>query len=247
MKITASLTIIGVALAGTFLASPAWAFGHGGGGGGGRGGGGMRGGFSGGSFGHASFGGGFGRGSFGGMHGSFGSFGHGSFGGTHFGHGSFAHGNFGHNNFSTVGFGGHFHHGFNGNFGRRIFISGGYGYYGGGYYPDYYPYTDYTPDYYDVGTDAYGYGNMDYSSSYYPSDSVVAAPVTIAPSPVHDGSDDLIMDIQTALQANGYYKGKIDGEAGPMTRAAIRAFQADHQLPLTGRMDMRLLHALGIN
>ena len=231
MKTTASLTIIGMILAGTFLAPSAWAFGHGGGGGGGRGGGGMRGGFSGGGFSHASFGGGFGRGSFGGMHGSFGG-------------GHFAHGGFGHNGFG-IGFGGHVHHGFHG-VGNRVFVSGGYGYYG--YYPysyaSYYPYADYGPDYYDVGTGNYGY-NMDYSSNYYPSDSVASAPISIVPAAT--GTDDLIMDVQTALQGQGYYTGKIDGEVGPMTRAAIRAFQADHQLPLTGRMDMRLLHALGIH
>ncbi len=40
--------------------------------------------------------------------------------------------------------------------------------------------------------------------------------------------------VQQQLAAQGYYTGAVDGVDGPMTRAAVRAFQADHGLPVTG-------------
>lgn len=43
-----------------------------------------------------------------------------------------------------------------------------------------------------------------------------------------------IAAIQEGLAGLGYYKGPIDGIAGPMTRAAIGRFQSDNGLPATG-------------
>jgi len=42
---------------------------------------------------------------------------------------------------------------------------------------------------------------------------------------------------QTMLVDLGYYKGDIDGELGPLTKEAIRAFQRDHGLKVTGVVD----------
>jgi len=62
----------------------------------------------------------------------------------------------------------------------------------------------------------------------------------------NDGKDDLGMDLQRALASQGYYHGPIDGEIGSGSRAAIRAYQSDHGLEVTGRMDAALLRSLHI-
>lgn len=41
-------------------------------------------------------------------------------------------------------------------------------------------------------------------------------------------SDPVILAVQTALQSLGYSPGPLDGVIGPLTQAAVRAFQADH-------------------
>lgn len=56
----------------------------------------------------------------------------------------------------------------------------------------------------------------------------------------------LIQDVQSALARRGYYRGMIDGVAGPRTRAAIRAYQVDRNLRVTGRVDSDLLRSLRI-
>lgn len=40
--------------------------------------------------------------------------------------------------------------------------------------------------------------------------------------------------VQQQLAAEGYYNGPVDGINGPMTRAAVRAYQADRGLAVTG-------------
>jgi peptidoglycan hydrolase-like protein with peptidoglycan-binding domain len=50
--------------------------------------------------------------------------------------------------------------------------------------------------------------------------------------------------VQGALAQRGYYDGQIDGVAGPGTRSAIREFQRDNGLPVTGRIDSQLVQAL---
>jgi hypothetical protein len=42
--------------------------------------------------------------------------------------------------------------------------------------------------------------------------------------------------IQTRLYAKGYYGGKIDGVDGPATRGAVRRYQRDLGVPVTGRI-----------
>ena len=41
---------------------------------------------------------------------------------------------------------------------------------------------------------------------------------------------------QTRLARLGYHPGPIDGDFGPMTSRAIRSYQADYGLPITGRL-----------
>lgn len=52
--------------------------------------------------------------------------------------------------------------------------------------------------------------------------------------------------VQRALSARGYYGGPIDGDIGPGSRAAIRAYQADHGMEVTGEIDGQLLRSLGV-
>ncbi len=54
----------------------------------------------------------------------------------------------------------------------------------------------------------------------------------------------LIMDIQRELAARGYYTGRIDGISGPLTENAIRRFQTQAGMPVTGRPDRALARAL---
>jgi peptidoglycan hydrolase-like protein with peptidoglycan-binding domain len=67
-----------------------------------------------------------------------------------------------------------------------------------------------------------------------------AAPVQQRVS--HHGS---IESVQTALNANGA-KVTVDGRMGPKTAAALRAFQHQHNLKVTGRPDRVTLQALGV-
>ena len=57
-------------------------------------------------------------------------------------------------------------------------------------------------------------------------------------------SPSLGIDVQRGLARQGYYRGPIDGDIGPGSRSAIRAFQADNGFAPTGRIDRRLLEAL---
>ena len=53
-------------------------------------------------------------------------------------------------------------------------------------------------------------------------------------------------EVQIALERRGYYRGVIDGDIGPETRAAIRHFQCDQELAPSGRIDRELLSSLQI-
>ncbi len=52
--------------------------------------------------------------------------------------------------------------------------------------------------------------------------------------------------VEEALQTKGYKPGKIDGVADNETRAAIRAFQKDNGLPMTGMVDQKTADRLGV-
>ena len=58
--------------------------------------------------------------------------------------------------------------------------------------------------------------------------------------------DETIMQAQEALNAAGYHLGEPDGKPGPTTTAALKKFQGDRHLPVTGKLDSITLAALGI-
>jgi peptidoglycan hydrolase-like protein with peptidoglycan-binding domain len=53
-----------------------------------------------------------------------------------------------------------------------------------------------------------------------------------------------LLQIEGELQRHGYYVGEFDGEADDQLRAAIRAYQADAGLPVTGEANSALLESL---
>ncbi len=57
---------------------------------------------------------------------------------------------------------------------------------------------------------------------------------------------DVVVDAQRALGRRGYYHGAVDGCVGPGTRAAIRAWQSDCRLPITGALDTPTLRSLAL-
>ena len=57
---------------------------------------------------------------------------------------------------------------------------------------------------------------------------------------------DTIMQAQAALKVAGYHRGEPDGKAGPATTAAVKKFQGDRHLPVTGKLDAITLAALGV-
>jgi len=63
-----------------------------------------------------------------------------------------------------------------------------------------------------------------------------------APKP----SDDSIRRAQQALERAGYEIGTPDGQMGPRTVAAIKRFQTDRYLSVTGQLDPTTLTALGV-
>ena len=52
------------------------------------------------------------------------------------------------------------------------------------------------------------------------------------------------VQVQQGLKPRGYYRATVDGITGPKTRAAIRAFQKDAGLPVTGSIDQNLVNEL---
>jgi peptidoglycan hydrolase-like protein with peptidoglycan-binding domain len=55
-----------------------------------------------------------------------------------------------------------------------------------------------------------------------------------------------VVAAQSRLQKLGYYRGAVDGAYGPLTAEAIRGFQADNGLPITGDLDSRTQRRLGL-
>ena len=82
------------------------------------------------------------------------------------------------------------------------------------------------------------YGSR-YRSSYHSSSTVVIARD-------HSGyaGRSIEIDVQRGLSRRGYYRGPIDGDIGPGSRASIRAFQVDNGYAPTGRIDQGLIIAL---
>ncbi|HEY1219478.1 MAG TPA: peptidoglycan-binding domain-containing protein [Bryobacteraceae bacterium] len=53
-----------------------------------------------------------------------------------------------------------------------------------------------------------------------------------------------VTGVQARLNNLGYYCGQVDGIAGQLTRAAVREFQADHNLSATGKINEETRNAL---
>src|SRR5215216_259808 len=71
--------------------------------------------------------------------------------------------------------------------------------------------------------------------------------VAITPRRGTPVSSETILEAQEALRAAGYYRAaESDGKAGPATTAAVKKFQTDRHLPVTGKLDAITLGALGI-
>ena len=56
----------------------------------------------------------------------------------------------------------------------------------------------------------------------------------------------VIANVQTELQRLGYYRYAVDGQMGPMTRAAIANYQRDNGLAITSAIDGPTLGSLGL-
>jgi hypothetical protein len=103
---------------------------------------------------------------------------------------------------------------------RISLFGGGYYYWDNNYW---YPAYGYDPYYstYTYDEPIYGYNNLE--------------------------PGQVIANVQTALQEQGYYDDEVDGLIGPNTRAALSNFQRDHGLPVTASIDGPTLQALGLN
>jgi hypothetical protein len=99
-----------------------------------------------------------------------------------------------------------------------------------------YGYYGYRP-YYGYGYPRTTFGLSIYSRPTYYTSSVYRG---------YEYSDSLAADVQRALKRRGYYHGYIDGDIGAGSRAAIRAYQRDHRLAVTGRIDSALLRSLNV-
>jgi hypothetical protein len=96
----------------------------------------------------------------------------------------------------------------------------------------YYPYGTYS--YYDDGYYDDGYATSQYSQE--PSQ-----------SEYNSGAGDFsVSEVQSALARAGYYRGAIDGSLGPATRNALRRYQRDQGLAITGRIDRPVVETLGL-
>jgi Putative peptidoglycan binding domain len=83
---------------------------------------------------------------------------------------------------------------------------------------------------------AYGYDPL---NSYYDYDGPIYTYSDLLP-------DEVIANVQTALQNAGYYIGAITGSLGVDTRAALANFQRDYGLQITGAIDEATVQALGL-
>jgi len=100
-----------------------------------------------------------------------------------------------------------------------VFIYGGWYYWNANYW---YPAWGYAPD------SAYYYDGPIYASS------------------PQDDPAQVVANVQSALQQQGYYQGEIDGILGPQTRAALAEYQSAQGIEPTGLVDEPTLETLGM-
>ena len=100
-----------------------------------------------------------------------------------------------------------------------VLVGGGYYYRDLGYW---YPAWGYDPNYerYDYDGPIYTYGNL--------------------------LPDQVIINVQSALKALGYYAGNLSGSLGVDTRQALTAYQQDYGLDATGVVDEATVRSLGL-
>jgi hypothetical protein len=103
----------------------------------------------------------------------------------------------------------------------------GYGY-GYGYYP------------YGASYDDGSYDDSYSSNEYAPADDSAS---TYRNEPSSNG-DSRVSDVQSALSREGYYDGPIDGKLGDATRKALRRYQRDRGLDVTGGITSGVIKAL---
>jgi hypothetical protein len=82
---------------------------------------------------------------------------------------------------------------------------------------------------------AWGYS----PNAYYAYDGPIYAYNNLPP-------DQVIANVQAALQQQGYYQGEVDGLVGPLTREALAGYQRDHGLYETAAIDQPTLESLGM-
>jgi len=58
--------------------------------------------------------------------------------------------------------------------------------------------------------------------------------------------DQVTANVQATLQQQGHYHGEVDGQLGPLTRAALANYQRDHGLYMTSAIDSPTLESLGM-
>jgi hypothetical protein len=114
----------------------------------------------------------------------------------------------------------HDEHWYHSHYPRVQLIGGGYYYFNNGYW---FPAWGYSP-----------------SAEYYAYDGPIYVGHRALPP------DQVIADVQAALQDMGYYRGEVDGLAGPLTREALAAYQADNGLTPTAAIDQPTLDTLGM-
>ncbi|MGC1480464.1 MAG: peptidoglycan-binding domain-containing protein [Chthoniobacterales bacterium] len=118
--------------------------------------------------------------------------------------------------------GGYRYGGYRGYCGPRVSVGFGFG-----GYPAYRPYYG-----------GYGYGG------YGVRRVAVSVPVVRTTRVVTSNPRALLAQTQSQLANLGYYTGAIDGAYGPQTNRALRQFQSDYGLPITGRLDRATLESL---
>jgi len=96
-----------------------------------------------------------------------------------------------------------------------------------------------APYYWNAGYwyPAWGY---DPGASYYFDGPIYASNPDMDPGQV-------VANVQSALQQQGYYQGDIDGVLGPQTRAALAEYQSAQGIEPTGAIDEPTLDTLGMS
>ena len=66
-------------------------------------------------------------------------------------------------------------------------------------------------------------------------------PRPAAPAPAQTSGGSMVADTQRSLTVLGYDPGGVDGQLGPRTAEALKRYQSDHGLLVTGRASPELL------